>query len=48
MSIERPWLDHYPAGTPADIDAIEYRSIAAILEVSFQIFRVRPAFANFG
>jgi long-chain acyl-CoA synthetase len=48
MSIERPWLDHYPAGIPADIDVNAFRSIAAVLEESFQKFRNRPAFANFG
>ncbi|SFW63297.1 AMP-binding protein [Luteibacter sp. UNCMF366Tsu5.1] len=48
MSIERPWLDHYPAGIPADIDVNAFRSIAAVLEESFQKFRERPAFKNFG
>jgi len=48
MSIERPWLDHYPAGVPADIDVNAFRSIAAVLEESFQKFRNRPAFKNFG
>lgn len=48
MSIERPWLDHYPAGVPADIDVNAFRSIAAVLEESFQKFRGRPAFSNFG
>jgi long-chain acyl-CoA synthetase len=48
MSIERPWLDHYPAGIPADIDVNAYRSVAAVFEDSFKKFRDRPAFANFG
>ncbi|URL59560.1 AMP-binding protein [Luteibacter flocculans] len=48
MSIERPWLDHYPAGIPADIDVNAYRSVAAVLEDSFKKFRDRPSFANFG
>ena len=48
MSIERPWLDHYPAGIPADIDVNAFRSIAALLDESFQKFRNRPAYANFG
>ncbi|SEM97297.1 long-chain acyl-CoA synthetase [Luteibacter sp. UNCMF331Sha3.1] len=48
MSIERPWLDHYPAGIPADIDVNAYRSVAAVFEESFEKFRDRPAFSNFG
>jgi long-chain acyl-CoA synthetase len=48
MSIERPWLDHYPAGIPADIDVNAYRSVAAVFEESFQKFRERPAYKNFG
>ena len=48
MSNERPWLDHYPQGVPAEIDLNAYASVAAVLEESFQRFRDRPAFANFG
>ncbi|KJV26002.1 AMP-binding protein [Luteibacter yeojuensis] len=48
MSNERPWLDHYPAGVPADIDVNAYRSVAAVFEESFQKFRERPAYKNFG
>ncbi|MET0936144.1 MAG: AMP-binding protein [Luteibacter sp.] len=48
MSIERPWLDHYPAGIPADIDVNAYRSVAAVFEESFEKFRDRPAYKNFG
>src|SRR3954463_7394400 len=48
MSIERPWLAPYPAGIPADIDVNAYRSVAAVFEESFQKFRDRPAYKNFG
>ncbi len=48
MSIERPWLAHYPEGVPAQIDVHQYASVAAVLEESFERFRDRPAFANFG
>ncbi|MDE2155556.1 MAG: AMP-binding protein [Xanthomonadaceae bacterium] len=48
MSNERPWLDHYPAGVPAQIDASEYASVPAVLEEAFGRFRDRPAFASFG
>jgi long-chain acyl-CoA synthetase len=48
MSNERPWLDHYPEGVPAEIDLHAYASVAAVLEEAFRRFRDRPAFANFG
>ena len=48
MSIERPWLAHYPEGVPAQIDVNQYASVAAVMEEAFERFRERPAFANFG
>ncbi len=48
MSIERPWLEHYPAGVPEQIDINQYASVPAMLEEAFARFRDRPAFANFG
>jgi len=48
MSSERPWLDQYPAGVPAEIDADEYPSIVAVLESAIANYRDRPAFANLG
>jgi long-chain acyl-CoA synthetase len=48
MSNERPWLDHYPAGVPEQIDVNEYASVPAVLEEAFGRFRDRPAFSNFG
>jgi long-chain acyl-CoA synthetase len=48
MSNERPWLDHYPAGVPEQIDVNEYASVPAVLEEAFGRFSERPAFANFG
>jgi long-chain acyl-CoA synthetase len=48
MSIERPWLDHYPAGVPATVDVDIFSSVAAVFEESFKKFRDRPAFSNFG
>jgi Acyl-CoA synthetases (AMP-forming)/AMP-acid ligases II len=48
MSIERPWLDHYPTGVPSQIDVNTYASVPAVLEEAFKHFRERPAFANFG
>ncbi|HKR78007.1 MAG TPA: long-chain-fatty-acid--CoA ligase [Rhodanobacter sp.] len=48
MSNERPWLDHYPQGVPAEIDLDAYASVVAVLEEACQRYRDRPAFANFG
>ena len=48
MSVERPWLDQYPAGVPEQIDVDEFPSVVAVLENAIQNYRDRPAFANFG
>ncbi len=48
MAAERPWLAQYPAGVPAEIDADEYPSIAAVFAQSVEKFGDRPAFANMG
>ena len=48
MSNERPWLEHYPAGVPKEVDLGAYSSINAVLDEAFERFRDRPAFANFG
>ncbi len=48
MSNERPWLDHYPAGVPAEIDVNQYASVPAVLEEAFGRFSDRPAFSSFG
>ncbi|MGN6519186.1 MAG: long-chain-fatty-acid--CoA ligase [Dokdonella sp.] len=44
----RPWLASYPAGTPAEIDPGQYRSVVALLEECCDRFRHRPAFTNMG
>lgn len=48
MSLERPWLQSYPPGVPAEIDVDEYRSVVAVFESACEKFRARPAFSNFG
>jgi long-chain acyl-CoA synthetase len=48
MSSERPWLAHYPAGVPAEINPDEYPSIVAVLDSAIARFRDRPAFSSFG
>jgi long-chain acyl-CoA synthetase len=48
MSQERPWLNSYPEGVPAEIDLEAYRSVAAVFQSSAEKFRDRPAYSNFG
>ncbi|KMM77568.1 long-chain fatty acid--CoA ligase [Xanthomonas sp. NCPPB 1128] len=48
MSLDRPWLQSYPAGVGAEIDVDEYRSVAAVFESSVAKFGDRPAYCNFG
>src|SRR5690606_38928695 len=44
----KPWLDAYPKGVPAEIDADKYPSLAALVERAFERYRDRPAFTNRG
>ena len=46
--MDKPWLDAYPPGVPADIDPDQYASLAALLEASFSRFAELPAFSNLG
>ncbi|MEL4890821.1 long-chain fatty acid--CoA ligase [Xanthomonas protegens] len=48
MSLDRPWLQSYPAGVGADINVDEYRSVASVFESSVAKFGDRPAYCNFG
>ncbi|CAL8472913.1 long-chain fatty acid--CoA ligase [Caballeronia sp. S22] len=46
--MEKPWLQSYPAGVPASIDASAYRSVPELLEDSFRKNRDRRAFVCMG
>ena len=48
MSLERPWLAHYPEGVPSHIDVDEYPSVVSVLENAIDKYRDRPAFASLG
>ncbi len=48
MNRERPWLQSYPAGVPAEIDVEEFRSVVSVFDASVARFRDRPAYSNFG
>ena len=47
-TLERPWLKAYPAGVPADIDAAQYSSLAALMEESFKNYGARVAYSFMG
>src|SRR3546814_13929411 len=46
MTIERPWLAHYPADIPAQIAADHFSSIPAVLQASDRKFPHRPEHGN--
>jgi len=48
MSPDRPWLQSYPQGVPAEIDPDKYRSIPEVFAASVAEFGQRPAYRNFG
>jgi long-chain acyl-CoA synthetase len=41
--MERLWLQHYPAGVPANIDTARYPSLVAMFEESFKAYAAREA-----
>ncbi len=45
---ERPWLAHYPAGVPQEIDLGAYPSVVTMFEESCARFAQQPAFSSFG
>ena len=48
MNPDRPWLQNYPQGVPAEIDPDEYRSISAVFAASVSRYGDRPAYRNMG
>jgi long-chain acyl-CoA synthetase len=48
MSTERPWLNIYPQGVPANIDPDKYQSVVELIEESFKKFRSKAAFTSMG
>ncbi|WP_374339600.1 long-chain-fatty-acid--CoA ligase [Leeia sp.] len=46
--MEKVWLQHYPAGIPAEIDMSEFSSLADLFEQSVKKYSSRPAFHNMG
>ena len=48
MNSERPWLAHYPAGVPAEIDLNEFASLTDVFDSALKTYRSRTAFINMG
>jgi len=47
-NMQKPWLDSYPEGIPAEIDVDTYQSIIEILDDSVKKYADQPAFENMG
>lgn len=46
--MNKPWLQHYPAGVPANIDPDRYARLTDMLDECFQKYRDLPAFIFMG
>ncbi len=46
--MDKPWLKHYPAGVPQDINPDEYASLKALIDESFQKYATLPAYKFMG
>ncbi|WP_102958633.1 AMP-binding protein [Mangrovicella endophytica] len=46
--MQRPWLQHYPDGIPAELPAHSYTSLAALLDEAFAQHATLPAFHFLG
>jgi long-chain acyl-CoA synthetase len=47
-AVNRIWLEHYPAGVPAEIDVDQYASVREMFEECCRAFARRPAFSCMG
>jgi len=48
MNNERPWLNIYPSGIPANIDADQYPNLVEYTKVMSEKYGKKPAFASMG
>jgi long-chain acyl-CoA synthetase len=44
----RPWLSHYPAGVPADVDVDHAGTVKSLILDAIRAYADRPAFESFG
>jgi len=45
---DRPWLQHYPPGVPADIDPAQVGTLVDLFRSSVAAYASRPAYESFG
>lgn len=48
MSNQRPWVNHYPSGVPANIDANKYENVTSLLQEVHSSFKKKKAFSCMG
>ena len=48
MSEQRPWLQNYPSGIPANIDPDAYSTVVQLVEETFQKYKNNKAFSCMG
>jgi len=48
VAVERPWLEHYPPGTPAEIDEAALGTLVSIFDEAVARYSARPALESFG
>ncbi|UJF24978.1 AMP-binding protein [Suttonella sp. R2A3] len=47
-SLDRPWLEHYPPGRPAEIESFHHQNLADYLQAVFVEYADEPSYTNFG
>jgi long-chain acyl-CoA synthetase len=48
MTIQAPWVQHYPHGVPAAVDVAQYASVPALMEESFARYASACAYVGMG
>ncbi|WP_154224491.1 AMP-binding protein [Marinicella rhabdoformis] len=48
MSQNKPWIDQYAAGVPAEVGTLKYNSVADMLLTACDKYKDQPSFENFG
>jgi len=48
MTIEKPWLEQYRSGVPAELGKLPYNSVADLLIESCKKYQNKEAYSNFG
>jgi long-chain acyl-CoA synthetase len=48
FEMNKPWIKHYPAGVPAEIDVNQYETVSQVLEESMKQYASRTAFVCMG